>query len=612
MSFDDLICYFSSVNVCMVRVPGIHPNPWHETRKQFYFELINRNDDSRGISCVSPATTTSSDALTSTNTLSHKKFSLQESTFVSSFFQLSVNEDNMKMIFTLHQQDIRCLNSPPYMDMGFLILKVNRPHRIADEYSLNREDYELVYGLGWKLNSRQNQSEEVTLNKGHYLIIPMSTGCKLKQYYEQNPEIVAEIKANMARMKLNKPDASSFSSSNNLSLPSSVSSSIKNTDPVATFSVVTSVVPPLPTSPIPPPIIRLPQAVPVDTKVNYADGPILDFSGDTVKFTPHGTAVYTKIFHQLDKDQNSHLTCDEFNVYWKKIASKPMFPTVFTNSILKNFGELNPSTGAKELRLNGFLEQQLEVIQTKKLHNSYDKLEETIKNEIKALIVDQTPASSSLFSANASALLPPPAPSVVGLTPSLPPAPSAVPARPLVTVHSPPVKGPGDVTPPKAPETVKVASPSTFEATKGVSNSSVESEKPLNFGRSAVLSIHSTSSRYSLETSSYNEIIYHLAEELMILKNGEKTKSYANDKMHLYELNLDYDGLSIMFENADDHKTLSVEVDLAGSNNILTHRDNVKYEALIKPHERAVMFHIVPKETPNGWNSKYMIAYEWK
>jgi hypothetical protein len=615
MSFDDLMKNFSSVNVCMVRVNGIHPSPWYETRKQFYFELINNNKDNFFASSL-PPDTTSSDVITSTNTISQPKFSLTDSTCISSFFQLAVNEDNVKMYFTLHQQDKRCLDSPPYIDMGFIILLVKKPHRNEGEYSLKKEDYELVYDLGWKLNSRQNQSEEVLLNKGQYLIIPFSTGCKLKQYYEENPEIVTAIKANMAKMNLDSTDISSSTQQ------MESSSSLKDTEPIAAFSLGSAVVPLVSTSSVPPPAPFLRCALPTPTspvadKVSVTTGPILDFTGDTVKFTPYGTAVYTDLFHQLDKDHNSYLTCNEFAVYWKITTDKPLFPNFFNTYILRKYGG-ESGTGGKELGLNGFLAQQLDTIQERKPLNSHAKLEETIQNEIKKLLATFAPAPSSTSSTTAAAVLPPSPPIAPESTlhPHLLPDSSAVPAPPLVTVNSPPMKGRGDVTPPKAPETVKVASSSTFEATKGVSASTTEGQgyQPLNFGRSAVLSIHSTSERYSVETSPYNESIYHLAEEFMILANGKCTHSYAKDQIHLYEVNLGYDGVSVMFENANDSRTLSIAVDLTGSqnNNILTHRNTFKYETIIKPHEKALMFHIMPKQTLKGWSTEYGITYTFK
>jgi hypothetical protein len=87
----------------------------------------------------------------------------------------------MKMIVTLHQQDVRCLNTSPYVDVRVMILKVKTPPKTPEEvYSTQKKDYEVVYSTSLYLRSRQNQSEEITLNKGHYIIIPYSTGFNLK------------------------------------------------------------------------------------------------------------------------------------------------------------------------------------------------------------------------------------------------------------------------------------------------------------------------------------------------------------------------------------------------------------------------------------------------
>jgi hypothetical protein len=599
MSFDDLIYYFSSVNVCMVRVNGIHPCPWKETRKQFYFELINnKNDNFFASSGVSPVTH-SPDAVTTTTTMSQKTFSLNDFTCISSFFQLHVNEDNMTMIFTLHQQDERCVSNPSYIDMGFMILKVKTSHPIPNEYSLKREDYELMYGIGWKLNARQNQSDEVILNKGQYLIIPFSTGCKLKQYYEEHSEIVAAIEANMEKVKLSSGDDCSVPLSSNLSLSNSSSTPSQDDEPVASLSLITSVIPP-PSVPVTSPVVLSYPPLPIQQPAFSGSAvpeksDLLDFSDAIVKFTPSGVAMYTEIFHQLDNGNKCYLTKNEFSNFWKKSTGQALPLSVY-RSILQKYG----TTSDEKLNLPGFLEQKVDSLQDRRPVISNVKLEEIVQDEVRKFGVYNT-VSSSASSSSSVQVLPPPLPSC------------SVPAPPLITVRSPPIKGPGDVTPPKAPETVKVASVPTFEATKGVSSSIAEDEKPLNFGRPAVLSIHSTSERYSLETSPHNESIHHLAEELLVLKYGGPPQVCDDyGRILLYELNLDYDGISVMFENIYDNKTLYIEVDFAGSKNIMTHRNSLKYNAIIKPRQRALMVHLMPKRTPNGWDSKYSIEYEFK
>jgi hypothetical protein len=591
MSFNDLLNYFSSVNICMVRVPGIHPCPWIETRKQFYFELTNDNNDNVFPSCGVSSVTHLPDDVATATAMSPKTFSLKSCSCISSFFCLQVGEDNMTMIFTLHQHDERCVNSPPYIDMGFIILQLKKSHPIPEEYSLKKDDYEIVYGLGWKVDSRQNQSEEVILNKGQYLIIPFSTGCKLKQYYEENPEIVAADEPNMEKVKLSScDDQCSASLSNNLSVPNSISDS--------SVSLVASVIPP-PLVPLASPVVLsyLPNsiqkpafsapAVPEKSK-------LLDFSDGAVKFTPSGAAMYTEIFCHLDNGGKSYLTKNEFSSFWKKSTGRALPLSVY-RSILQKYSK----TTDEKLYLSGFLGQRLDSLQARRLVIPNVKLEEIVQEEGRKFGFHKTVSSSSSGSSSVQ-VLPPPIHA------------SSVPAPTLVTVHSPPVKGLVNVTPLKDPETVKVTSVSAFEATNGISSSTSEDEKPFSFGRSVVLSIHSTSERYSLETSPYNESIYHLAEELLVLKYGHPQLCDDYGKILLYELNLDYDGISVMFENMDDNKTLCIEVDFTGSKNIMTHRNSLKYNAIIKPHERALMVHLMPKQTPYGWDSKYVIEYEFK
>ena len=39
MSFEDVIKHFSSINICLLRYPGLHKKPWKELRKKFSFDF---------------------------------------------------------------------------------------------------------------------------------------------------------------------------------------------------------------------------------------------------------------------------------------------------------------------------------------------------------------------------------------------------------------------------------------------------------------------------------------------------------------------------------------------------------------------------------------------
>jgi Ca2+-binding EF-hand superfamily protein len=155
MSFQDLIIYFSDINICMATAHTSHP--WKEERRQFYFEL-ERQHSAAAAAPSSPAN------------LSFKTSDLYK--VKSNFFRFTVAKKG-SFILTFHQQDKRIQGIPDYLDLGFIVLK-----KVSGSLG-----YEYVFGKGIKIE-RQNQSEETELDAGEYVIIPFSTGCKLRQYYE--------------------------------------------------------------------------------------------------------------------------------------------------------------------------------------------------------------------------------------------------------------------------------------------------------------------------------------------------------------------------------------------------------------------------------------------
>lgn len=138
MSFADLVKHFVSINVCMVRHLGLHKTPWIEERRKFYFSYNSKdtkaNIDGSGVSCP--------------------------------MFELNV-ETAGTYIFSIHQEDIRCAGSLPYIDAGITVLRENKDKTLT-----------FVSGSGIDI-SRQHQSDEVTLSPGKYLVVPVTTGCKI-------------------------------------------------------------------------------------------------------------------------------------------------------------------------------------------------------------------------------------------------------------------------------------------------------------------------------------------------------------------------------------------------------------------------------------------------
>mmetsp|Transcript_15753 Transcript_15753/g.17056 ORF Transcript_15753/g.17056 Transcript_15753/m.17056 type:complete len:605 (+) Transcript_15753:247-2061(+) len=138
MEINDFVYYFSDVNVCMIRVPtSISLTPWYEHRHPFNIELSS--------------STTSEELPT------------------SPFFRIKLKERS-RLIFTIHQKDVRAPNVPAYIDVGFVILQV-----------LPSGQYEFVRGKKWQWKKRL-QSKEIDLDAGMYLFVPMSTGHILRQF----------------------------------------------------------------------------------------------------------------------------------------------------------------------------------------------------------------------------------------------------------------------------------------------------------------------------------------------------------------------------------------------------------------------------------------------
>lgn len=130
MSFDDVCKYFYSVNVSMVA-------PWEVKRCRTHF-VFPADQKQQGSHCVPP------------------------------MYVLSVTRTS-KVFLSLHQQDIREDQAPPYVDMAITIL------RVLPDYT-----FDLVASSGACVE-RQVQVE-ATLTEGRYVVVGCTTGCKYTQY----------------------------------------------------------------------------------------------------------------------------------------------------------------------------------------------------------------------------------------------------------------------------------------------------------------------------------------------------------------------------------------------------------------------------------------------
>ena len=140
MSFEDFIANFYSINVCMVRQPkhGSERLPWFDTRERFSFNMLNGPE---GMIVSAPS------------------------------YLLTLHERNEHVYVSVHQRDTRCVGSGPYIDIGVTVLQIT-----PDTHS----GYTLIASTG-NSSDRQNQTEGLSLNAGQYLVMPTSTGCKLRK-----------------------------------------------------------------------------------------------------------------------------------------------------------------------------------------------------------------------------------------------------------------------------------------------------------------------------------------------------------------------------------------------------------------------------------------------
>ena len=131
MSFDDLLKNFFSINVCLVDSSDKNSVTWTEARRKTCFTFGADGNVSTPMyvfSCKAPS----------------------------------------KVYFTVHQEDQRCENALPYLDVGVSVLQV-----------MPDSTYKLM-GSSGNSAERQNQTD-MLLPAGQYLVVPTTTGCKFSQ-----------------------------------------------------------------------------------------------------------------------------------------------------------------------------------------------------------------------------------------------------------------------------------------------------------------------------------------------------------------------------------------------------------------------------------------------
>jgi len=139
MSYQDMLSNFYSINVCMVRHPDYHPHPWVEHRARFHYDY---DDDE-----MTPP--------------SHR---------VNVPMYMITVPKRGEFIMTVHQTDHRIHGSLPYIDLGVTVMKVDPTYGT----------YTFVAGSGCSVE-RQNGTEIFQLPAGKYMVVPVTTGVKLKQ-----------------------------------------------------------------------------------------------------------------------------------------------------------------------------------------------------------------------------------------------------------------------------------------------------------------------------------------------------------------------------------------------------------------------------------------------
>ena len=86
----------------------------------------------------------------------------------SPMFQIKLSKACEKVFFSIHQKDIRCISSKSYIDFGVTVLQETAPGQ-----------FKLITSTGNSAD-RQNQTKEMSLPPGTYLVIPTSSGSVMR------------------------------------------------------------------------------------------------------------------------------------------------------------------------------------------------------------------------------------------------------------------------------------------------------------------------------------------------------------------------------------------------------------------------------------------------
>ncbi len=145
----------------MVRHKAYNDKPWHVNRQPFYFDFDLVSNMQAAAAAAGNTPTDVEDAATGYGKTFFK--------IRNPLYALKVEEDG-EFVFSVHQEDQRCRNAKRYIDIGVAVVKVD-PER--------KGKYHLIAGTGITAD-RQSQTDVINLPAGDYLIVPLTSGSKLR------------------------------------------------------------------------------------------------------------------------------------------------------------------------------------------------------------------------------------------------------------------------------------------------------------------------------------------------------------------------------------------------------------------------------------------------
>jgi hypothetical protein len=101
------------------------------------------------------------------------------------------------LFFSVHQEDERCKHSKAYIDFGLSILRLNICSGLENS---NKHTFTLIASTGNQV-MRENQTDELTLPKGQYIIVPTSSGGKLLDYFNSSLYSNVKLQQSLNNMK---------------------------------------------------------------------------------------------------------------------------------------------------------------------------------------------------------------------------------------------------------------------------------------------------------------------------------------------------------------------------------------------------------------------------